>query len=164
MMASGFATGLSQAEPEVSALRASIPDAGAVFTVKYPFVRGTYSDFDGNDCIEKPTWTPGVRHEWISPEDTAPVADAVGSMALTVVHAFKPGRFPWRVCFTRQFTNPDGNVFGKSKLHIVTLEKFRRLASGYRIPYDVGAPLDGISRPVQFARETFERLLAEARA
>lgn len=56
-------------------------------------------------------------------------------MRLTVVSVHRPGRFPTRVFFTRQFVTPDGKAFGKSKLHIVTVEKFRRLSSRYQIDY-----------------------------
>jgi hypothetical protein len=63
-------------------------------------------------------------------------------MILTVVETFKPGRFPTRVFYTRQFIDPDGKTFGKSRLHIVTLEKFRRISAKYRLPYDVDETLD----------------------
>lgn len=141
-----------------------LPKAGDVFTVIYPFIHDTVSLFDGEDYADMPTWKPGVKFEWIGPEDTGAMADAEGKMILVVEDVLKPGRFPWRVFFTRKYVNPDGKEFGKSRLHIVTLEKFRRIASGYRYPYGIGEPYEGDARPVQFARETLERLLAECAA
>jgi hypothetical protein len=114
---------------------------GDVFTVVYPFVRDTYQALDEEGFCDLPTWRPGVRFEAIGPEDSGSVADAIGSAEFTVVAAFKPGRFPMRVFFTRQFVDPDGRRFGKGRLHIWTLEKFRRLTRGYRHPYGIGEPL-----------------------
>ena len=114
---------------------------GEVIAVRYPFVRATTElmDFDseGISHATVPTWNPGVRNEWIGPESTFPFADGIGEMRLTVVAIFKPGKYPTRVFFTRQFTSPAGVVFGKGKLHIVTTEKFARLASGFAVEYDV---------------------------
>ena len=77
-----------------------------------------------------------------------------------VVAAFKPGRFPTRIFFTRSFTDPDGKTFGKGALRISTLDKFRRLTRGYLIPYGVGEPL--ITNRFSASREWFERELAHA--
>jgi hypothetical protein len=117
-----------------------IPNKGDVTTISYPFVRDTFSEYDGADYVETPTWKPGIRFEDIGPEDVGALADALGAATFTVVDVFKPGSFPTRVFFTRQFTNPDGKVFGKGGLHIVTLEKFRRLTRGYQHPFGIGEP------------------------
>jgi hypothetical protein len=108
---------------------------GASFNVTYPFVKGTFSEFDGDGYSEAPTWTPGVRFEDISPEDVGSFADGEGAMTLTVVSVHKPGKYPTRVFYTRRFATPDGKVFGKSRLHIATADKFRRLCNGYRHEY-----------------------------
>jgi hypothetical protein len=146
---------LSQAEPLV-------PNAGDVHRIPYPFVRETYSGFDERvgDYAEIPTWKPGIRNEWITSEETGTVADALGEAIFTVEAVFKPGRFPTRVFFTRQFINPDGKQFGKGRLHIVTLEKFRRLARGYQHPFGLGEPLPHYWNERK-AREEFEILMAE---
>lgn len=107
-------------------------EAGAQFSAPYPFVRDTYTRFDHDGPSETGTWRPGVRPEPASPEDDENVADAIGRITLTVVSTHKPGRFPMRVFFTRQWESPEGKTFGKPKLHIATVEKFRRLAAGYR--------------------------------
>lgn len=144
----------------VSALRASVPSAGDEFGILYPFVRDTYTSFDADGCSEMPTWKPGIRNEWISPEETGTVADGVGGAVFTVVDVHKPGRFPTRVFFTRKFVDPDGHAFGKGKLHIVTLDKFRRLARGYRYTYGIGEPLPHHWNPAK-ARSVFEVMLAD---
>lgn len=127
----------------------ALPMAGDVFTVCYPFVRDTYErqdvDIDGVTYEKVPTWRPGVRAEehqrycghgeW--DEWTHNVADATGQMVLTVVSVHKPGRFPTRVCFTRQFVTPDGKAFGKGNLRIMTVPAFMRRAQGVWIPYSL---------------------------
>ena len=134
---------------------------GDTIVIPYPFVRGTYLDLSCEDGFaDKPTWTPGVRYEAVGPEDSGAVADAIGSCAFTVEAVFKPGRFPTRVFFTRQYTNPDGAKFGKTKLHIATLDKFRRLAKGYQHPFGIGEPLPGTGRYGAPSWEDFEAMLA----
>lgn len=114
------------------------PQAGDIVRVDYPFVRDTYMAFDGADeALSTPTWKPGVRWEPSGPEDYGASADAVGSVEFTVVDVFKPGKFPTRVFVTRKFIAPCGRVFGKGKLHIWTLEKFRRLSRGYQHPFEL---------------------------
>lgn len=139
----------------------TIPDAGDVFSIVYPFVRDTYERFNEEGCENVPTWKPGIRYEPLPPygEDTGSIADGIGKVVFTVEAVFKPGRFPMRVFFTRQFVDPDGKQFGKGKLHIVTLDKFRRLARGYQHRFGIGEPLAS-DWNAQRARETFERMLA----
>lgn len=104
---------------------------GHVFRAPYPFVRVTYHEADEDGVSEVPSWAPGTRFEGMGPECGGSVADGMGEIFLTVVSVHKPGRYPTRVFFTRQWRRPDGNVFGRSALQIATLEKFRRLARGY---------------------------------
>jgi hypothetical protein len=158
-------TGLSSLRdpaPTGLAHSASIPSAGQLYTVSYPFVKDTYAGFDEEGGFEASTWRPGIRFEWISPEDTAPVADGQGLMQLIVVDTFKPGRFPTRVFYTRSWTDPDGNTFGKGCLHITTLGRFRRISRGYQHPYGIGAPLPDAQHHLSDARAFFEAELASA--
>jgi hypothetical protein len=145
-------------EPQASPPKASIPDAGDVTTIPYPFIRDTFNSFNGEDYVETPTWKPGIRYEAIGPEDSGAIADALGAAIFTVVDTFKPGRYPRRVFFTRQFINPDGKVFGKSRLHITTLEKFRRLTRGYQHPFGIGVPYDD-----RYQRKTTSQFIEELR-
>lgn len=103
--------------------------------VKYPFVREQVQLIGDDGPYDTKSWRPGVRWEDVSPEDVGAVADGEGHMMLTVVGAYKPDRFPTRIFYTRQFSDPDGHVFGKTKLHICTLEKFRRISSAYQHGY-----------------------------
>lgn len=120
----------------------TLPAVGEVFEVRYPFVRSTFRDIDASDEtglneIQRPTWKPGTEYRGTDGENVYTQADAEGSMVLTVISTHRPPGFPTRVFFTRRFVNPDGKEFGKRKLHIVTAEKFRRLASGYQHEYDL---------------------------
>jgi len=118
---------------------AATPMRGAVFHVRYPFVRciATVCGEDGPEEI--PSWRPGVSIENCGPygEDTECVANGEGAMILTVIDVHKPGRFPTRVFFTREFISPDGNRFGKRGLRMTTVDAFRRRAAGYQLHYEV---------------------------
>jgi hypothetical protein len=129
---------------------------GDWFEIPYPFIRGVYGADMGEP--DMPTWQPGIRNEWITPEETGTVADGLGSATFAVVDVFKPGRYPTRVFFTRTFTDPDGKTFGAKKLHIATLQKFNRLIAGYRIPFGLGEPLPHCWNAAK-AREEFEAML-----
>ena len=115
--------------------------AGEEFVVQYPFVRVKVTlldeDEDGRSGVEVDSWQPGTRNEHVYPDDCEAVADGLGVMTLTVVSTHKPGRYPLRVFFTRTFTTPEGKTFGKTKLHIVTAEKFRRISSSYQHPFEL---------------------------
>lgn len=115
--------------------------AGECFEVPYPFVRDTYvshqDDEEGPSSIEVPTWKPGVRFEDEGYGDVEAYADAMGAQLLTVVSVHKPGRFPTRVFYTRQWRDPDGAVWGKGKLRMTTLPAFTTLRGGYRHRYEL---------------------------
>lgn len=115
----------------------SKPEYGPNFVVIYPFIHETYESFEEDGPVKDHSWKPGVRYEYCAPDDTEAVADGEGRMILTIVASFKPGHYPERVFFTRRFVAPNGYEFGKRKLHIVTAEKFRRLAKGYQFEYRV---------------------------
>lgn len=139
--------------------------AGATFTVAYPFVRDTFdsweNDGEGNAVtVPMATWKPGVRFEPNGPEDTEAVADALGRMTLTVIDAFKPGRFPRRVFYTRQFTTPEGRPFGKGGLRIKTLDAFRRIAKGYYHEFRLANAVPRAPRPNALAES--KKMFAEA--
>jgi len=115
---------------------------GDVLLVKYPFCREKTSVIDEEGFAEIDTWRPGTK--FIDGPDSCPenpyvesVADSHGKMILTVVDIHKPGKFPTRVFFTRQWQDPDGKVFGKGKLHITTKQAFTILLRGYRHGYDL---------------------------
>lgn len=117
-----------------------LPVPGAFFEARYPFVRDTYSAFDGEGYSELSTWKPGTRAVPMGPEDSEMVADAEGAIILTVVGVFKPGKFPTRVFFTRLWRDPDGREFGKGKCRMTTVGNFYALTRGYRHRYELISP------------------------
>jgi hypothetical protein len=135
--ASGPGCQPSGPQPASLSSQSGIPIAGDVFTVAYPFVRRAYNGIDFEGAYEAQSWRPGIEYREVDAYDigdgpaSAPFADGEGAAIFTVVDTHKPGRFPTRVFFTRKFRAPDGHTFGKPGLHIVTLEKFRRLVRGY---------------------------------
>lgn len=110
--------------------------AGRVFAVAYPFVLEDVDvppgDPEALELVTIKIWRPGVEWEQEDEGSAAACADAFGEMLLTVVDVHKPGRFPTRVFYMRQWKDPTGKVFGKGGLRIATLEKFKRLCRGYR--------------------------------
>lgn len=106
--------------------------AGAVFAVRYPFVRDTFSlpDFEGDDEVF-PTWKPGCAYRSYGLDDTEGFCHAEGQMELTVIDVHRPGKYPTRVFFTRQWITPEGKRFGKTNLRIMTLPAFKRRAAGW---------------------------------
>lgn len=126
-------------------------EVGSVFEVPYPFVRDTfsehYADEDGQGVSERQTWRPGTRFVERGharyPDDAPPVdcvADAIGAQLIWVISVHKPGSFPTRVFYTRQWRDPDGKAFGKGGLRSKTLSAFRSLVRGYRHPFKVEPP------------------------
>lgn len=131
---------------------------GRTFRVAYPFVRDLHSFMDEDGIGKSLTWKPGLRAVHVPAfevPDVNEVADAMGEMILNVVSVHKPGRFPTRVFFTRQWVTPDGRGFGKDKLHVATAGKFRRLARGFGVqmwrmadPDEVATHLDKLREDV----------------
>ncbi|WP_020476222.1 hypothetical protein [Zavarzinella formosa] len=108
-----------------------------VFEFSYPFFHEEVELFDGESTYKTLSWRPGVRHELTAYGDPLAVADGVGSQIVTVVSVHKPGKFPERVFFTRQWKNPEGKVFGKTKLRVKTSPDFRKLVAGYGFKFEV---------------------------
>lgn len=110
--------------------------AGTICTVDYPFIRAKFDSY-GEDLE---SWRPGIAYRMRGPEEGAEAyANAMGKMVLTVVSIHKPGRFPTRVFFTRQFITPDGHVFGKQKCLAMTLGPFRARTRGFMHPFIIDA-------------------------
>lgn len=122
-------------------------EPGKVFEVRpFPFLRHKASvinedgEWDEVDC-----WKPGA--EFVSvprysgfgeyTEDTECHAHGEGALWLHVVSVHKPGRYPTRVFYRREWVDPDGKVFGRPGLKVCVLSQFRRLATGYAHEYIV---------------------------
>lgn len=126
--------------------------AGDLFEVPYPFFRETVElppdDPEATEMAKVRSWRPGVEHHQTQPYgDTEAAADALGAMLLTVVDVHKPGRFPARVFFTRQWRDPDGKVFGKAGLRITTVPAFLRRTKGYMHDFYLDGELVHGSQP-----------------
>jgi len=110
--------------------------AGDTFEVEYPFVRCLYTEYDNDGPCDMASWKPGARYEECC-DDVEAVADGIGKQVLTVVGTFQPPRFPGRVAFTVKWIDPNGNTFGKNRLHITIVDVFRRRVRGYRDHFSV---------------------------
>lgn len=118
---------------------------GAVIEVAHPFVLEEVDvpDVDGIATIK--SWRPGIRYESrpflhdAGLSSSWAVADGVGAQRLTVVSIHRPGRFPTRVFYTREWQDPTGKWFGHPRLLTKTLGSFRALIRGYRHEYEMAA-------------------------
>lgn len=110
--------------------------AGDRYERPYPFSRDTYSAFDdgedGGGMTDVSTWKVGPKNEADGAGDCLSMADAFGTMVLTVVSVHKPGKYPTRVFFTRTWITPEGKPFGKTKCRMTTMPTFTTLTQGYR--------------------------------
>lgn len=107
----------------------------------YPFILDTAPDFEGGTMEDVPCWRPGVRGEVVTNTgDTEEFADGMGQIVLTEVSRHKPGRYPERVFYVRQWIDPDGKRFGKTNLRMTTSAAFARLCKGYRHEFEMAAP------------------------
>lgn len=106
----------------------------------YPFIRVTVTLHDEEGPHDVQSWRPGVRGVPVYPGDVEEVADGMGSIVLTEVSRHKPGRYPERVFYVRQWIDPDGRRFGKPGLRMTTAHAFARLCKGYRHEFEMAAP------------------------
>ena len=113
------------------------------FEVVYPFAweEASVPDVVDGGREKIMSWRPGVRIEieMIAPDDAIEhaLADGLGKQLLEVIGTYKPGRYPERTFYVRQWQDPDGKVFGKRKLRFMTTVAFRNLVKGYRHEYEV---------------------------
>lgn len=70
--------------------------------------------------------------------DVKSVAHGMGFQIITVVSIHDPGRpYHPRVFFTVLWQDPDGKVFGKTRLRIATYQEFRRRCGPYRYDFEL---------------------------
>ena len=100
----------------------------------YPFRRETVVLLGEGGVYEAESWIPGVTYP-DDPYGGLPVADGLGELLLTIVSLHKPGKYPERAFYVRQFRGPDGEMFGKTELRVASVRKFGRLLSGYAHPF-----------------------------
>lgn len=108
--------------------------AGSVIEVDYPFYLETVSlsDPEGGPSISTKSWRPGTYFEEVTVDTSDSFADGLGKQIITVISIHKPGQYPTRVFFTRKWRDPRGKVFGKQRLHNLSIGVFRGLLRGYR--------------------------------
>lgn len=112
---------------------------GEQHEVPYPFTRDAgWEEFDDGMYSAVTNWRPGCGVEddpdnW-APDDPAQrhYADGMGTMILQVIARYKPGKYPERTFYVRQWRDPDGHTFGKTNLRVTTSATFYRMRKGYR--------------------------------
>lgn len=123
----------------------SVPEfvCGQEHRAPYPFVRTTWEAPPEDPCeMDAPpnmqtSWRPGVEHENLSQYSEWTYAEGMGEVVFTVVAVFKPGSYPERVFYLRNWITPDGKRFGKNNLRMTTTQNFRQLIKGYRHDYEM---------------------------
>lgn len=107
---------------------------GQKYVAPYPFYLEIFDFFDEDGPGSQIAWRPGTRFVQTAIDDGDYVWDGQGEIQLQVVGLYRPGKYPTRVFFVRQWRDPDGKVFGKTSLRMTTLGAFKRLTQGYRYP------------------------------
>lgn len=110
---------------------------GDIFRIKYPFCVDEVQLYDEAGYYKTKTWVPGTRHEVTHGGAEYCEADGIGFMIIEVVSTHKPGQYPERIFFTRKFEDPDGKVFGKKGLRILSVQAFHVLIDGFRYEYEI---------------------------
>lgn len=117
-----------------------------IIEVKFPFIRDTFEEYDVDDggTHTVHNWRPGVESQPMPPygEYSDYFADGVGLMTLEVIGRHKPGKYPERVFYVRQWIDPDGNRFGKTNLRITSAANFTRLCKGYAHHFKMREEID----------------------
>lgn len=106
------------------------------YKVKYPFM------LSDKDTVSSwgTKWTPGSRQNFNEyDEDLINDADATGYVIYEVKGVYKPGSYPERTFYTRKYQDPDGNIFGKNNLRIISSSYFKCMLKGYRYKYEVNS-------------------------
>lgn len=101
------------------------------YFVDFPFRKGMHHGYDADGPFEESTWIPGCDAE-NNYDDFDLVADGMGKMVLTEISRHKPGKYPERVFYVREWIDPQGFRFGKKKLRITAASNFKKLAGGYQ--------------------------------
>lgn len=114
--------------------RAVALEVGRAYEAWHPFKREQYTGFDEEGGFASETWVPGWRYEPCGPEDVEEVWDGEGVQLRTIVSIHKPGKYPERVFYVRQWRDPDGRVFGNTALRVVVTPTFRHWLYGERWP------------------------------
>lgn len=116
-------------------------EVGKTYEIRFPFKLGEYHPYpDWEDPaaggtqampVARETWVPG----WDEHENyygTVHICDGWGAELRSVVSVHKPGRYPERVFYVRQWRDPNGRVFGKARLRVLASRDFRAWARGDR--------------------------------
>ena len=111
-----------------------------IYRVEYPFLlsdKDTVSNWGTK-------WTPGSRQNFNEyDEDLINDADANGYVLYEIKGIYKPFEYPERTFYTRKYQDPDGNIFGKNNLRIISSSHFKTMLKGYRYKYEI----DGLIYP-----------------
>lgn len=76
------------------------------------------------DGVSSPLgWVPGFNPDL---DSDAQVYNGVGKKIITVVSTHKPGRYPKRIFYRVQWEMPEGYVFGKNRVKVMSEGNFKR--------------------------------------
>lgn len=112
-----------------------------IHEVHYPFVIDEYDAIDDEGHSSRGlSWRPGTKYISgyceVFGETARNVAEGMGHMLITPIKRVEfPGNYHTRIFYIRQWRDPDGKVFGKTKLRVTTQQGFKRLLGGFRYSY-----------------------------
>ena len=127
-----------------------LPEVGKTYEAPYPFVAEGWTDWNGGNPESFESWKPGFD---VNQDGTrrSLCADEMGKVSLRVVSLHKPGpKYPTRVFYVRQWQDPDGKVFGKTSLKVISARSFwKRLQPDWMCEVHIEGL--GLNEPLQGA-------------
>lgn len=121
--------------------------AGWTYETWWPFKRTTYTQWDEDGPAEVATWAPGWDYKILDEHgNSASVWDGEGAVIFTVVSLHRPSpRYPERAFYIRQWRSPDGKVFGRDTLRMITARALKGWLRGSKTrhlftDYDASRP------------------------
>lgn len=107
---------------------------GEIYTRPTPFIIDDREivDFDEEGMTTRTikSWRPGVRNEFVSPDDTEMVWDGMGKEIRRIVGLSEIEGGGFRILYRRTWERPDGGKFGKKTVRMTTPSAFSAWRNG----------------------------------
>lgn len=87
-------------------------------------------DEDGVSSRTIKNWRPGVKHEYVYPDDSRPIWDGEGAEIRRIVAVVGIEGGGVRILYRRSWRRPDGGEFGKPRVRMTTPSAFTAWKNG----------------------------------
>jgi hypothetical protein len=100
-----------------------------------PFIVEDRELYEDGEPVTIKSWRPGIRHEFVAPDDFEPVSDGEGFEVRRIVAVVAIPEGGRRILYRRTWKKPDGKEFGKARVRMTTTSAFTawaRDSNGWR--------------------------------